>query len=104
MNTKKRLSTWAKDNGVHYRTALAWLTAGTLPVKTERTPGGHIRVIEDAPRPNGRTVAYTRVSSSGQKADLIRQAERMRLFAAGGGCLWLKQATRSSTSCRISST
>ena len=55
---RKKLSTWAKENGVHYRTAMVWLHAGTLPV---------------------------RVSSSDQRADLTRQIDRLRVFASGCG-------------------
>ncbi len=32
MNTKK-LSDWAKENGVHYRTAMVWMHEGKLPVR-----------------------------------------------------------------------
>jgi putative resolvase len=86
--SRKKLSAWAAERGVHYRTALAWVTAGTMPVAVERTPGGHIRVLDEpATVPTGtrRVVLYTRVSSSDQKADLDRQADRLRTFASGRG-------------------
>ena len=44
---RKKLSTWAAEQAVHYRTALAWVREGKMPVPIERTPGGHIRVIEE---------------------------------------------------------
>lgn len=85
--SRKKLSTWAREQGVHYRTALMWATNGTLPVPFERTPGGHFRVIIDDVKPihEGRVVLYSRVSSSDQKEDLHRQADRLRTFAAGRG-------------------
>ena len=85
--SKKKLSTWANEQGVHYKTALKWVHEGKMPVPVERTPGGHYRVVDEPTldRPPGRTVLYARVSSSGQKEDLERQADRLRLFAAGRG-------------------
>ena len=78
---------WAKENGVHYRTAMVWLHEGKLPVQVVQTPGGHYRVVE---RPvstpiTGRSVLYARVSSHDQKDDLARQMSRLRNFASGLG-------------------
>jgi len=84
---RKKISTWAAENGVHYKTAMTWLHAGKLPVPVERTPGGHYRVVEE-PSPvaqTGRTVLYGRVSSAGQKEDLARQVDRLRAFATARG-------------------
>jgi len=83
----KKLSVWAAENGVHYRTAMAWRKAGTLPVSTVRTPGGHYRVVEHAAVPStyGKSVLYGRVSSHDQKDDLTRQMDRLRGFASGLG-------------------
>jgi predicted site-specific integrase-resolvase len=82
----KKLSDWARENGVHYRTAMVWLHNGTLPVQVTKTPGGHYRVT-DAPAPvtAGKSVVYGRVSSHDQKADLERQMQRLRCFASGLG-------------------
>ena len=86
MSTKK-LSDWAKENGVHYRTAMVWMHEGILPVPVVRTPGGHYRVVEKAPdQPaSGKSVLYGRVSSHDQKSDLMRQMDRLRTFASGLG-------------------
>ena len=86
MNAKK-LSDWAKENGVHYRTAMVWMHEGKLPVSVVRTPGGHYRVVENAPvaLTSGKSVLYGRVFSHDQKADLTRQMERLRSFASGLG-------------------
>jgi putative resolvase len=84
--SSKKLSDWAKENGVHYRTAMVWLHNGTLPVQVTKTPGGHYRVV-DAPLQvtEGKSILYGRVSSHDQKADLVRQLERLRSFASGLG-------------------
>ena len=76
------LKDWAAANGVKYRTALAWYHAGTLPVPAEQMPSGTILVgnltIGTPPiGTSGTVVAYCRVSSSDQKADLERQAGRV---------------------------
>lgn len=62
-----------------------------MPVPFERTATGAIIVhdpkYETTPTmPNaGRTVCYARVSSSDQKADLQRQADRLKAFAINMG-------------------
>lgn len=81
----RKLSDWAKENGVHYRTAMVWMHEGKLPVQVIKTPGGHYRVVEDMPATAGRSVLYGRVSSHDQKNDLLRQMERLRAFASGLG-------------------
>ena len=83
----KKLSVWAEENGVHYRTAMVWMHEGKLPVAVVRTPGGHYRVVESAvvPLTSGRSVLYARVSSHDQKEDLTRQMDRLRGFASGLG-------------------
>jgi putative resolvase len=79
------LKEWAASQGVSYATARRWYEAGTLPVPTYRA--GRLIVVGEplaAPRP-GRTVAYCRVSSHDQKADLERQAGRVLTGASGRG-------------------
>jgi len=65
---------------------MVWLHNGTLPVQVTKTPGGHYRVV-DAPLQvtEGKSILYGRVSSHDQKADLVRQLERLRSFASGLG-------------------
>ena len=86
MNAKK-LSVWAAENGVHYRTAVVWMHKGKLPVQVVKTPGGHYRVVETdtLDRSKGKSVLYGRVSSHDQKDDLTRQIDRLRTFAGGLG-------------------
>lgn len=71
-----KLTTWAKEQGVSYRAALNWFHAGTLPVPARQLPSGTI-LVDPPPKPAGVTVAYCRVSSHDQKADLERQAGRV---------------------------
>lgn len=79
-----KLSTWAKKQGVSYRTAWRWFKEGKLPVKAEQTKSGTILVVEATEAPN--TVAvYARVSSNDQKNDLNRQIARLVQFATAKG-------------------
>lgn len=81
-----KLSEWAKQSGVSFKTAQRWFYDGKMPVRTERTPTGRIMVCLDEPATaNERTVLYARVSSSDQKGDLERQSDRLRALAAAKG-------------------
>jgi len=66
-----KLSDWARQQGISYITAWRWFRAGKLPVPARQLPTGTILV--EAPRPEGTTVLYARVSSADQKEDLERQ-------------------------------
>ena len=57
-----------------------------MPVPVTKTPTGRYLVLAEASPLDGRTVAYCRVSSADQKADLQRQAGRV---AAGATALGL---------------
>ena len=83
----------ARHLGASIPTLRRWHRSGRL-VPRFRTPGGHRRYAGDeiaelagdrhaeAPR---KTIAYARVSSHDQKADLARQAERLALHCAASG-------------------
>ncbi|MEU6012838.1 IS607 family transposase [Streptomyces sp. NPDC047515] len=71
-----KLSEWAARNGVHYQTAWTWAKEGRMPVPVVQTPSGTWLVAESVPHAVGRAVAYCRVSSGDQKADLERQVAR----------------------------
>ncbi|WP_329450452.1 IS607 family transposase [Streptomyces sp. NBC_01724] len=71
-----KLSEWAARNGVHYQTAWTWAKEGRMPVPVVQTPSGTWLVTEPAGQAAGRVVAYCRVSSGDQKADLERQVAR----------------------------
>ena len=79
-----KLSGWAKEQGVSYRTALNWFHAGTLPVSARQLPTGTI-LVDPPVRETGVTVAYCRVSSHDQKADLERQAGRVLTMCSERG-------------------
>jgi len=64
-----KLSIWAKNQGISYRTAWRWFKEGKLPVPVEQTLTGTILVKEVRIEPN-HVVIYARVSSSDQKNDL----------------------------------
>ena len=80
-----KLSAWAKQRGIKYRTAWLWVKYGKMPVPFERTPTGTILVqdpTQTCDEPKDRKVAiYARVSGSDQKADLDRQVVRLMRFA-----------------------
>lgn len=83
---KIKLSAWAKQAGISFKTAQRWFYDGKMPVPTTRTPTGRIMVVVDEPAaPQERTVLYARVSSADQKADCARQADRLRTIAAARG-------------------
>ncbi len=79
-----KLSAWAKENGVSYRAALNWFHAGTLPVPARQLLTGTI-LVDPPVRETGVTVAYCRVSSHDQKADLERQAGRVLTMCSERG-------------------
>ncbi|MER6672902.1 IS607 family transposase [Streptomyces sp. NPDC000983] len=80
-----KLSEWAARNGVHYQTAWTWAKEGRMPVPVRQTPSGTWLVDEPTVEPSGRVVAYCRVSSPEQKADLDRQVARVVQGATGLG-------------------
>ncbi|MEU9837563.1 IS607 family transposase [Streptosporangium sp. NPDC048047] len=80
-----KLSEWAARNGVHYQTAWTWAKEGKMPVPVRQAPSGTWLVDEPTVKTSGRVVAYCRVSSSDQKADLDRQVARVVRGATGLG-------------------
>lgn len=80
-----KLSTYAKRAGVTYKTAYRWWKAGQLDAY--QMPTGTVVVREPTvPMPTtGRIALYARVSSADQKADLERQLQRLRDYAAAKG-------------------
>ncbi|MDP2858866.1 MAG: IS607 family transposase, partial [Bacillota bacterium] len=71
-----KLSAWAKQQGIDYKTAYRWFRAGILPVPSQQLSTGTILVDVAATNEPVRTVLYARVSSSDQKSDLDRQLSR----------------------------
>ncbi|SDM22032.1 putative resolvase, partial [Nonomuraea maritima] len=70
---------------MHYQTAWQWARDGKMPVPVTKTATGRYLVLEQPSERDGRTVAYCRVSSADQKADLERQAGRVVTAATGMG-------------------
>src|SRR2546429_653532 len=80
-----RLSQYAKQMNVSYKTAFRWWRAGRLDAYQLNT--GTIIVRDPRPEtPSSKGIAlYARVSTQGQKADLDRQIERLKTYAASRG-------------------
>lgn len=81
---------WAKREHLSPYTVWKWCREGTMPVPAEQTPTGmwliHDPKYEATPTTTaGGTVCYARVSSSDQKNDLQRQADRLKAFAVNLG-------------------
>jgi putative resolvase len=82
-----KLAEWARKNGVHPQTAYRWVREGKMPVPVRRLDSGTIWV-DAAPSTaaaEGRTVAYARVSSRDQLADLDRQVARLAQWGTESG-------------------
>ena len=72
-----KLSDWAKQQGITYKTAWRWFKAGRLPVPYTQLPTGTILVQPPQVTPVGSVALYARVSSADQKPDLERQLGRL---------------------------
>lgn len=77
-----KLSTYAKQLGISYRTAFRWFQAGKLDAYQTET--GTIIVRDPVESPSG-VALYARVSSADQKDDLQRQVERLQTYAIAKG-------------------
>lgn len=84
--SKMKLSVWAKQQGITYRTAYNWFRSGKLPCPSTQLPTGTIIVHpEISQNSNTNVVIYARVSSYDRKDCLIGQVERCEEFARGKG-------------------
>jgi predicted site-specific integrase-resolvase len=88
-----KLSQYAKQQGISYKTAWRWYKAGQLDAY--QTPTGMVIVRDPTEvRPvTGRIALYARVSSLGQKQDLDRQMQRLKDYAAAKGYQVAKEVT-----------
>jgi putative resolvase len=74
-----KLSQYAKQQGISYRTALRWFRDGTI--HGYQAPSGTIIVTErDQVQTVQKVAIYARVSSSEQRENLERQAERLSQY------------------------
>jgi predicted site-specific integrase-resolvase len=89
-----KLSQYAKRAGVTYKTAWRWWKQGQLDAY--QTPTGTVIVREPTPPAStaGRVALYARVSSADQRADLERQMQRLRDYAAAQGYTVAKEVVR----------
>lgn len=83
-----KLSTYAAEHDIKYRTAHRWFHEGKIPNAYQNKETGSIFVtvspnigVSECPR----VVIYARVSSHDKKDDLLRQVERCKDYAAANG-------------------
>ena len=80
-----KLSTWARQQGLSYKTAWRLWKAGNLPVPAEQLATGTV-ILHAAPANEPPGVAlYARVSCEDQQADLDWQLSRLAEFSAAHG-------------------
>lgn len=77
-----KLSTYAENLGISYKTAWRYFKDGKLDAY--QTDTGTIIVRESVEKANG-VALYARVSSSDQRSDLDRQMERLQSYAIAKG-------------------
>lgn len=77
-----KLSVWAKENGLTYRTAWRMWRDGRLPVPAEQLATGTVLVHPPQAQAAEAVALYARVSSGDQKADLERQLGRLAEYAS----------------------
>src|SRR5215813_7433252 len=85
-----KLSAYAKQVGVTYKTAWQWWKAGQLDAY--QLPTGTVIVREPVQAASGAAL-YARVSSADQKDDAARQMERLKEYAAARGYQVLAEVT-----------
>jgi len=85
-----KLSAYAKQVGVTYKTVYHWWKAGQLDAY--QLPTGTIIVREATPSATG-VALYARVSSAEQKEDVTRQLHRLRDYAAARGYQVVSEVT-----------
>lgn len=79
-----KLNDWAKKQGITYQTAWNMFKAGKL-TNAYQLPTGTIIIKDEAKPLLLKTVVYARVSSSENKSNLDRQAERLVSYCNANG-------------------
>lgn len=79
-----KLSTYAKELGISYRTAWKWFKEGKIK-NAYKTESGTIIVPERAMDKPDYIITYARVSSSENKKNLETQSERLQEFCMANG-------------------
>jgi len=85
MKKAMKLSDWAREHGIDYKTAYRLYRSNKFPRPTEQLATGTILVYEEEHPIGDSVVLYARVSSHDQKESLEHQLERLRLFAISNG-------------------
>ena len=82
---KKKISTYAKEHNVSYRTV--WNMVKSNKLQYEKLPTGTILILDSENKSNSdiRVALYARVSSSENKVNLDKQLERLENFAIAKG-------------------
>jgi predicted site-specific integrase-resolvase len=79
-----KLTTWAKKHSLTYRRSWELFKLGKIP-NAIQMPSGCIIIEDDAPKPEQKIVIYTRVSSSENKNNLDKQADRLISYCNAKG-------------------
>lgn len=84
-----KLPDYAKHLGISYKTAWRWWKSGKLPHPARQTETGLV-IVDFDPEPKtaatqDRAAIYARVSSSENRSNLERQAERLTQYAMAKG-------------------
>ena len=90
-----KLSTYARQVGVTYKTAWQWWKAGQLDAY--QLPTGTI-IVREPVRPAHGVTLYARVSSADQKDDARRQMQRLQAYAAARGYQVVAEVTEIASS------
>ena len=81
----KKLSAYAKDNGICYHTAYSYFRKGLIP-NTKQLETGTIFVgYGESDHTENRAIIYARVSSSDAKTSLTEQQNRLESYAIAKG-------------------
>ena len=83
-----KLSTWAKQNNVCYKTTWNWVVEGKFPLRTFVSKTNRIFVIDDDvdnPKTDETTILYCRVSNHSRRKELDYQVDRCKMFALSKG-------------------
>jgi len=83
----KKLSKYARDNGINYRTAWNYFNKGLINGAFKNDMGTIlVPVIEKKPElTNNKAAVYARVSSNDRKQSLIEQLERLNNYSVNSG-------------------
>ena len=79
-----KLSQYAKQRGVTYRTAWNHFKTGKIP-NAEMMQDGHVFINDKKPCKTEKTDVYARVSSSENKTNLKSQSQRVQDFCCAKG-------------------